>query len=73
MDEYVRTHDVGDELIRYIGTQEYERAVANMSMEAQSAFLSGIGMAGTIIMARCRKYYADTSTHDQITEENREQ
>ena len=66
---FVRTYDVGDALLNYIGTEEYVKATSQMSMEAQSAFMSGIGMAGVLIMANCDKYYlTDQQEIDRLRE-----
>lgn len=69
VDEFVRIYDVGDALLRYIGTDDFARATSHLSLEAQSSFMSGIGMAGVLIMANCPKYYgADTKERDDIIE-----
>lgn len=64
MTEFVKTHDVGDVLLSYIGTENFKKAVADLSLEAQGAFMSGIGMAGVLIMANCDKYYGLTDQQE---------
>ena len=69
MTELVKTHDVGDVLLSYIGTENFKKAVADLSLEAQGAFMSGIGMAGVLILANCDKYYVtDQQEIDRLRE-----
>ena len=56
MEQFVKINDVGDVLIKYIGTEDFNKATSGLSLEATNAFMSGIGMAGVIIMAKCNKY-----------------
>lgn len=71
MTELVKTHDVCDVLLSYIGTENFKKAVADLSLEAQGAFMSGIGMAGVLIMANCDKYYlTDQQEIDRLREKN---
>lgn len=55
---FVRTTEVGKILLEYIGSEEYLKAVESIQDSGKAAFMSGIGMAGCLIMSRCQKYYA---------------
>lgn len=55
---FVRTTEVCKILLEYIGSEEYLKAVELISDSGKSAFMSGIGMAVCLIMARCQKFYA---------------
>ena len=56
---FVKTEDVGRVLLEYIGSEDYLKAVDSIQDSGKAAFMSGIGMAGCLIMARCPKYYGD--------------
>ena len=56
MNEVVRVNDIGRVLLDYIGTEDFKKATKDLSPEAVNAFMSGIGMAGVLIMAKCEKF-----------------
>ena len=58
MEQFVNINDIGDVLIKYIGTEDFKRATDELSLESTNAFIGGIGMAGVLIMAKCEKYVA---------------
>lgn len=69
MEQFVNIDDIGDILIKYIGTEDFKRATDGLSLESTNAFMSGIGIAGVLIMARCKKYIA-SPTIIETEEEN---
>lgn len=54
---FVRITEIGEILLDYIGSEEYLKAVESIQDSGKAAFMSGIGMAGCLIMSRCQKYY----------------
>ena len=67
MTEFVSINDVGDVLLGYIGTEDFDKATSMLSAEAKNSFMSGIGMAGVLIMAKCNKYIAEQPDADDGT------
>ena len=59
MTQFVEVDDIGRVLLSYIGTEDFDKATSSLSPEAKNSFMSGIGMAGVLIMARCNKYIAE--------------
>ena len=53
---FVNLKEVGRELINYIGSDDFKKATEGLSLEATNAFMSGVGMAGIIIMSKCQQY-----------------
>ena len=53
---FVNINDVGKALLDYIGSEEFEKAVDIAAGDVRGAFMSGIGMAGCLILANCPKY-----------------
>jgi len=56
VEEYVRLKDVGEALLKYIGSDEYIKAVESVQSDGRAAFMSGIGISACVIMANCDKY-----------------
>lgn len=67
MKEFVSIDDIGDVLLGYIGTEDFDKATSMLSSEAKNSFMSGIGMAGVLIMSRCNKYIAEQPDADDGT------
>lgn len=65
MEEFVSTTEIGKILLEYIGSEEYLKAVESIQDSGKAAFMSGIGMAGCLIMSRCQKYYAETDKENK--------
>ena len=55
---YVRLDDVAETIMNYIGTEDFAKA-AKVSTDVNS-FMSGLGMAACVVMARCPKYIASS-------------
>lgn len=53
MEMFIRERDLGQVLLEYVASGAYKNAV---EPEDINSFISGLGVAGTVIMARCRKY-----------------
>ena len=53
---FVNLKEVGRELINYVGSDDFKRATKDLSLEATNAFMSGIGMAGIVIVTKCQQY-----------------
>ena len=54
---FVRIDDVGRVLLEYIKSEDFEKAVDSTQGKDSGAFMSAVGMAGCVIMARCQRYY----------------
>lgn len=67
MAEFVRLDDVGNVLLSYIGTEDFDKATSMLSSEAKNSFMSGIGMAGVLIISKCNKYIAEQPDADDGT------
>lgn len=61
---FVRIEDFGRVLLEYIGSEDYLKAVDSIQDSGKAAFMGGLGMAGCLIMARCRKYYGSSDDNN---------
>lgn len=52
-EEYIKPSEACQCIMDYINGEEFTNAIVP---EDRGAFISGLGMAGVIIMARCQKY-----------------
>lgn len=52
-EEYIKPSEACQCIMDYINSEEFTNAIAP---EDRGAFISGLGMAGVIIMARCKIY-----------------
>ena len=51
---YVKLDDVAETIMNYIDTEDFTKA-AKASTDVNS-FMSGLGMAACVVMARCPRY-----------------
>lgn len=68
MKEFVEVEELGNILLQYIGSEEFDRAVSGLEGVEKNAFIAGIGMAGCLIMGRCTKYRAETTEGEKEDE-----
>ena len=54
-DCFIRVSEIGEALTAYIGSEECKIAQSCID-DSHSGFLSGIGMAGVVILSKCQKY-----------------
>lgn len=52
-DVFIRLGDIGNAILDFVSSGEYKNVIKD---EDTNGFIGGIGIAGTIIYARCRRY-----------------
>lgn len=52
-DVFIRLGDIGNAILDFVSSGEYKDAIKDEDM---NGFISGLGIAGTVIYARCKKY-----------------
>lgn len=50
---FINADDIGNVILDYIASEEFGRGIRE---EDRNGFITGLGFAGTLIYARCRKY-----------------
>ena len=64
-DYFVAADKIGRALLDYIGSVEFEKAVACLQGDPRSAFMAGIGMAGCLILSKCPTYIRISQEGDE--------
>jgi len=67
-DQFINTYDMGNTILEYIGSEDYEKAVASTQDSGRAGFMAGVAMAVCVIMARCKKYYGQVNEPDEEDE-----
>lgn len=53
---FYKQKDMTRAILNYIGSKDFEKAVACIQNDGRSGFMAGLGMAGVVVMADCAPY-----------------